>query len=294
MNKVITRIKGGIGNQLFCYAAARRLALVNNAEFAIDDTTGFVRDHLYHRRYMLDQFSIPVRRATPRERLAPFERYKRGMIKLINRNRPLHKRSYLEQEEIAFDPRLLDFQVRGTVYLDGYWQSELYFNDVSKVIRQDLQIIPPVDEINRNLAEKINAALAVAVHIRWFEKPDKSIQHNLTRDYYQRAFNVMEEKLCSPHYFIFSDDPDAARTKLTPPEGRTTFVSHNRGDKNAYADLWLMSKCKHFIIANSTFSWWGAWLSNNSDKITIHPNIKLTGLSAWGFDGLIPEGWFSV
>lgn len=293
MNKVITRIKGGIGNQLFCYAAARRLALANNTDLVIDDVTGFERD-CHHRRYILDQFHIPVRKASPAERLEPFARYRRLLAKLINQSRPFHRRSYLEQEGVAFDDRLLAFKVNGTVYLDGYWQSELYFNDVAKVIRQDLWIVPPSDETNRCLAEEIQAGLTVAVHVRWFNKQGESEQHNVAVDYYRRAVAIMEEKLRTPRYFVFSDDPDAARAKLTIPGDRTTFVSHNRGDENAYADLWLMTQCKHFIIANSTFSWWGAWLSNNLDKITIHPNITLTGLTAWGFEGLIPKGWIGI
>jgi hypothetical protein len=294
MKKVIIRIKGGIGNQLFCYAAARRLALVNNAELVIDDATGFIRERLYRRPYMLDRFHIPVRKATSWERLEPFERYRRGLAKLINRSRPFHKRSYLEQEGVVFDRRLLDFKVDGTVYIDGYWQSELYFKDVAEVIRRDLQIIPPSDEPNLRLAEEIQSSLAVGIHVRWFEKQGVFALHNLTVDYYRRAIVMMEERLSTPRYFVFSDDPDAARTKLTLPKGRATFVSQNGGDEKAYADLWLMTQCKHFIIANSTFSWWGAWLSNYSDKITIYPVIKLAELSAWGFDGLIPVEWTGI
>jgi hypothetical protein len=188
----------------------------------------------------------------------------------------------------------LDFKVNRTVYLDGYWQSELYFKDVVEVIRKDLQITPPLDETNQFIADEIRASLAVAIHVRWFDTSGDSMQHNVSNNYYRRAVAKMEESLSSPRYFVFSDDPDAARSKLTFPKGRATFVLHNRGDENAYADLWLMTQCKHFIIANSTFSWWGAWLSNYSDKITIYPNIKLVGLSAWGFDGLIPEGWTSI
>jgi hypothetical protein len=291
MKKVIARIKGGIGNQLFCYAAARRLALANNTELVIDDTTGFVRDHLYHRSYMLDHFHIPVRKATPAERLEPFERYRRGLAKLINLHCPFHNRSYLEEEGLAFDHRLLDFKVNGTVYIDGYWQSELYFKDVAQLIRQDLQIIPPSDETNRCLADEIQTSLAVAIHVRWFEKQGTSALHNLAVNYYRRAIVMMEERLSTPHYFVFSDDPETTQVKLTLPAGRATFVSHNGGDEKAYADLWLMTQCKHFIIANSTFSWWGAWLSNYHDKIIIYPNIEMTGISAWGFDGLIPERW---
>jgi hypothetical protein len=296
MNKVITRIKGGLGNQLFCYAAARRLALVNGAELVIDDVTGFVRDRLYHRRYMLDQFRIPMRKAAPTERLEPFERYRRGLAKLINRTRPFHERSYLEQEGIAFDRRLLDFKVNGTVYLDGNWQSELYFEDVVDVIRQDLRIIPPSDETNRRLAEEIQASLAVAIHVRWFNKPGESAQHNVAADYYRRAIAIMEERLSVPRYFIFSDELDAARSKLTLPEGRTTFVLHNRGDESAYGDLWLMSQCRHFITANSTFSWWGAWLGESKATMVICPSyiIGEGNITAWNFAGQIPQRWLKI
>ena len=92
-SKLIARIKGGLGNQLFCYAAARRLALVNNAELVIDDVTGFVRDRQYRRQYALDRFQIPARKATPAERMEPFERYRRGVAKFVaRRRRPVPRR----------------------------------------------------------------------------------------------------------------------------------------------------------------------------------------------------------
>src|SRR6266568_7782352 len=100
--RVISRIRGGLGNQLFCYAAARRLALVNNAELVIDNVSGFVRDRMYCRKYMLDRFQIPVRKATPVERLEPFERYRRGMMKRLAYRKAFTERRYLEQEGIDF------------------------------------------------------------------------------------------------------------------------------------------------------------------------------------------------
>jgi len=78
------------------------------------------------------------------------------------------------------------------------------------------------------------------------------------------------------------------------PKERVTVISHNKGDENAYADLWLMTQCKHFIIANSTFSWWGAWLGENADTIVIAPNIVVRGITSWGFKGLIPKRWLLV
>lgn len=291
-NKVIARIKGGLGNQLFCYAAARRLSLMGNAELVIDHVTGFIRDLKYSRCYALDQFNISARKATPRERMEPFERHRRGLAKLICRQRSFHQRRYLEQEGIDFDPRLLSFKVNGTIYLDGLWQSEDYFKDVQDIIRKDLTIIPPEDEDNKRLAKRINASNAVAVHVRWFDSSNGHCsQHNVRADYYRKAVTCILQSVKEPHFFVFSDNPDAACRLLDLPENVVSVLCHNRGDENAYADLWLMSQCKHFIIANSTFSWWGAWLGENENATIISPGLVKGRITAWGFDGLIPDRW---
>jgi hypothetical protein len=292
-SKIIVRVKGGLGNQLFCYAAARRLALANGAELLIDHITGFERDRQYQRRYALDHFRIPVRQATASERMEPLARYRRGLAKFIAQRRPFPLRRYVEQEGIDFDPRLLAYRVQGTVYLDGLWQSEDYFKDVEQTIRADLRILPPEDPVNLAMAERIRNCCAVAVHVRWFDPPCNEVsEHNVSVSYYCRAIAEIERKVGNPHYFLFSDDPNAARSRLGFPEDRTTYVDHNRGDQNAYADLWLMSQCKHFIIANSTFSWWGAWLGKTPDTLVICPRqTSLSGMQGWGFSGLIPSAW---
>lgn len=294
MKKIVTRIKGGLGNQLFCYAAARRLALINNAELIIDDVSGFARDHQYRRRYMLDHFSISTRKATPAERLEPFERYRRSTMKWLSRWRSFGEGCYLEQDGLNFDERLLTIKVKDVLHLDGYWQSEDYFKDVEKIIREDFRIKPPKDELNQRMFSKILRNQAVAMHVRWFDAPGNMTTHNMSTKYYQRAFALMEERVTAAHYFLFSDQPEAARKKLALPEEQVTFVSHNRGDENAYADLWLMTQCKHFITANSTFSWWGAWLGEGAEKIVVTPDLKLDGKAAWGFKGLIPSEWVKV
>lgn len=296
MSKIICRIKGGLGNQLFCYAAARRLALVNNAELVIDDVTGFARDRQFARQYVLDHFRIPCRKAIPAERLEPFERYRRGLLKLLSHRLPFAKRPYIEQMGFDYEERLLTLKVSNNLYLDGLWQSERYFKDVEQIIREDLQIIPPTDELNQRMADKIRTCNAVALHVRWFNAPGSNGIHNLAVDYYHRAIALMEDKLYSPHFFLFSDSPEAARTLLGLPESKVTFVSHNLGDEHAYADLWLMTQCKQFITANSTFSWWGAWLAESGDKIVVTPDIKqeVVQETNWGFDGLIPDQWIKL
>ena len=216
-------------------------------------------------------------------------------IKWLSREKPFAERRYLEQEGIDFDPRLLDFKVNRTVYLDGLWQSEDYFKDVEPTIREDLRIILPADPHNQAMAERIRGTQAVAVHVRWFDAPGAENLHNASMDYYHRAIALMNERVPNAHYFLFSDDPVAARACLPLPDTQITYVSHNRGDENAYADLWLMSQSQHFIIANSTFSWWGAWLGDNSSKIIMTPGFnKSKGIAFWGFKGLIPDQWLKI
>jgi hypothetical protein len=294
--KVVARIKGGLGNQLFCYAAARRLALVNNAELVIDDVTGFVRDHQYRRRYALQPFQIAARRATPTERLEPFERYRRGLMKLLSRRKPFEKRRYVEQQGPDFDPRLLRVKVEGTIQLDGLWQSERYFEDIEPTIRSDLTIAAPSDVPNQHFADRIRETESVALHVRYFDAPGAASIHNAAREYYERAIALMEARLAAPHYFLFSDDSQAAIGLFRLPKERLTVVSHNRGDGAAYADLWLMTQCKHFITANSTFSWWAAWLGANHSKVIITPAMKLENgtVTSWNFPGQIPERWVKL
>ena len=293
--KIIPRIKGGLGNQLFCYAAARRLALLNDAELGIDDVSGFAYDIVYKQRYQLDHFSIPCRKATAAERMEPFSRLRRYLKRSYNRRRPFDERSYIQQEGIGYDPRLLQVKPRGTVYLEGYWQSEDYFKDVEETIRKDLRIIPPTDADNQRMAEEIRSSNSVAVHVRWFDAPENEISsHNASEAYYRRSVAEIERHVNKPHYFLFSDDPAAAKGLLDIPDRRVTYVDHNQGDQGVYADLWLMTHCKHFIIANSTFSWWGAWLAEPDSKVVIAPGITLTGITAWGFPGLIPERWIQL
>ena len=292
-SKVIVNVKGGLGNQLFCYAAARRLALVNEAELVIDDVSAFTRDFAYRRRYRLDHFSIRARKATPYERMEPFGRYRRRFAKILARGRSFHERKYLEQDGRDFDRRLLEYKVRGVVYLDGYWQSEGYFKDVEDAIRRDLRIGKLQDCENQEVADQIRNTEAVCVHVRRFGahfNPAADL-HDLKPHYYRRAIGHMESTLDHPHYFVFSDDLEHARRTVEAPRHRVTWVSHSRVLDNDCVDMWLMTLCRHFIIANSTFSWWGAWLSDSENRIVIAPDMKVEGIGAWGFSGLIPDGW---
>ena len=291
--KVIVRISGGLGNQLFSYAAARRLALLNDAELVIDNVTGFIRDYQYQRKSALNYFQIPVRLATAVERLEPFERFRRGLWRNFSKRKSFFDRPYLCQEQPAFDQRLLSFKVKGTLYLEGYWQSENYFKDIENVIRKDLQIKPPSDPENLSLAKKIKSSPAVALHIRIFDSINLSSLNNIRPLYYKNAIENIEKLQPGCHFYIFCESYEVARSVIALPENRVTYVTNNVDASKAYADLWLMTLCDHFIVANSTFSWWGAWLgAKNENSIVIAPGREIyESVAWWGFKGLIPERW---
>ena len=297
-NKVILRLVGGIGNQLFSYAAARRLSVVNDAELVLDDVSGFVRDYDYQRHFQLDYFNISCRKATPIERLEPFSRARRFLKCTFAHLKKFELRSYIIQEGIDFDSRLLDVEIKGTVYLEGYWQSEKYFKDIQSTIKQDLCLVSlPLDTANQSMAKHIRASKAVAIHLRFFDETYVQNGNNVSMDYYINAITKMESLVSEAHFFVFSDRPELACQYLPLASERFTLVEHNRGDEAAFFDIWLMSLCQHFIIANSTFSWWGAWLAEYSCKHVIAPKVAIVKkgcLAAWGFDGLIPPEWIQI
>lgn len=224
MNTIIARIKGGLGNQLFCYAAARRMALASDAELVLDEVTGFTRDSC-RRSFVLDHFHIGARKASPVERMEPFGRLRRGMLRLLSRRKPFGERAYVEQEGLDFDERILQLKVKGMIYLDGYWQSESYFKDVEKIIRGDLCIILPMDTANRQMAKRIHKHESAMVHVRWFDTTRSSDPCDPRTDYYRRAIALMDKNLAAPHYFIFSDDVKAAREMLPLPKNRMTRMA---------------------------------------------------------------------
>lgn len=297
---IIPRITGGIGNQLFIYAAARRLAMKNDTDLVLDSVSGFSYDKDYNRHYQLDHFNISARKATAIERLEPFSRVRRFLKRSWNKKLYIDKRNYIEEEGFNFHSQLLNLRLRNKVYLEGYFQSEKFFKDCEKQIKQDLLIDPPKDIKNINLFNIIKNKTSVAIHIRFFDssiiKSNTNLQNtsNTSIDYYEKAILKIDEHVPNAHYFIFSDQPKNITNYLKIDNKQMTVINHNNSDTMAYADLWLMSHCKHFIIAKSTFSWWGAWLSNNNSKIIIAPKISQNKCHYWSNETLLPESWIKL
>lgn len=289
---VIARLVGGIGNQLFIYAAARRIAHFNNAQLVLDKYSGFVYDKDHNQYCHLGSFNI--KNAVFADKSSEYipSRAGRFITRLINKLLPFQNRGYIVQEGRDFDPRVPAIKFSRRLFLEGYWQSELYFKDIENIIRNELAIIPPEDETNRKLSGIIENCNSVAIHLRYFDSAFEIAEKNVTEDYYTKAIRRINGLVQDPHYFIFSDKLELSHKFAEKNNIKYTIVDHNSGYKNAYADLWLMSLCKHFVIANSTFSWWGAWLSPSKEKIVISPGMcNNEAVEAWSFEGLIPDKW---
>ena len=192
-----------------------------------------------------------------------------------------------------FDPSFAS--LKAPVHLMGYWQSPRYFGEIADVLRRDFTPLTPLDPANAAVAAQIDACDSVSLHVRrgdYVANPTTAKYHGICSiDYYQSAIALMRRKVASPHLFVFSDDPDWVRDNLAF-DVPTTFVAANSAD-HGYRDMQLMTRCKHHILANSSFSWWGAWLNPSSDKIVIAPK---NWFAAPGIDtrDLVPEAWIRL
>jgi len=297
--KVVVRLKGGLGNQLFCYAAARRLAWVNDAELVLDAVTGFKYDYLYRRTYALGAFGVPARLATPAEQMEPLGRVRRLVARKLSERKPLSQRRYIQQVGVDFDPCIVTLRLQeGATYFDAFGQSERYFADIRELLLQDFTMSAPADQTNLAMANQIETSPSVALHLRWFDTGEAAHSSNMSLAYYAQAIPQLLARIGRAHFFIFSDRPEQAAALLAPlmQEQPFTVVRHNAQSGNAEADFWLMRQCQHFIIGNSTFAWWAAWLGEHSHDGTkvfaparnVDPEHSVT---AWGFPGLLPERW---
>lgn len=300
MNKLIVRLFGGLGNQLFIYAASRRLALINNAELVIDIVSGFEKDLVYRRVLEINNYATMYREATFCERLFFSSPIFRRLLKVYNSFLPFERRNFIYENSMDFNVDLLGLKFRKTIYMEGYWQSESYFSDIKEIIKVDLSPKFKLNTLNEEMLLKINSVVSVAVHVRHFDNSkinEKSVNYsnNLNSDYYQNSIKYVLDNISNPYFFIFSDNFVFANDLFSEFDVNYTLVDINNSEISPTFDLYLMSSCKHFIIANSTFSWWGAWLSKYQNKIVISPRlVKNDGVSSWGFKGLIPDNWIKI
>ena len=288
MTTITIRLIGGLGNQMFQYAAARALALRRGAQLRLD-LSGYETYGL--RRYELGAYRVDAS-ITPADAIAAASTpltIRRRIGRLWQKPPPQPVNHYREPH-FAFDPKLAEQPL--PLYMDGYWQSERYFSDVRDVVRNDLTPIEPLEPANAEIAARIDATNAVSLHVRrgdYVTDAQTSAYHGVcSLDYYRAAIGYVRSRVPNAHMFVFSDDPRWTRSNLKT-DLPTTYVTANPADRG-YRDMQLMSRCKHHIIANSSFSWWGAWLNPSPDKTVVAPARWFAGANSDTSD-LLPSEW---
>ena len=284
---------------MFQYAAGRALSLRNGVPLKVDLSTF---ETSRRRRYELEAFRVCAAPATGAD-LGQF-----GFGAKVGASAPNHLSRMLQRLRIRerrgewpiyrephfhFDPRGTALQAPH--YLEGYWQSEKYFLDHADTVRREFVPRAPLDPENAALAAQIDAVNAISLHVRrgdYVSDPTTRRYHGTCAlDYYRSAVDYVGHRVEAPHLFLFSDDPEWTRQNLEFPFP-TTVVTANLPDRG-YRDMQLMARCNHHIVANSSFSWWGAWLSPGGQKIVVAPSRWFNSASNDTRD-LIPESWVRI
>ncbi len=289
---IIARLMGGLGNQMFQYAAGKRLAMARGVELKLD--TGFY-GRFDSRSYALDAFAISEEiaiRSEIRHLRYGGKPWWRLQTNKGRRAAKEHSPSHIKEKHFHFDESILNLGEEA--YLDGYWQSERYFADVSGEIRN---LFTPVSvcERARGMADRINSSQSVSLHVRRgdYVEDDKAskVFHSLPIDYFMRAVDQLEKSVETFKIYLFSDDLPWAQENIAR-DFDTIPVNIGR-ELSPAEDMWLMSQCDHNIITNSSFSWWGGWLNSNVGKTVIAP---LNWFRSEKYDtvDLIPPAWLRL
>ncbi len=292
MNKVA--VYGGLGNQMFQYAfctglnkRGQRTRLSFTCYFYFKHHNGFDLGRAFHLQlspaqaflaFLLEHGSFL---------------YRNKLMTGVSRRLALwhegRQKMYKEKREFVTDADV--FNQSGTLFY-GTWQSLEYFENFTAAVQQQFEFKQPKDDANKSVIEKIKNTNAVSLHIRRGDYLKSHWQNSLhvIKDltYYKNATAYINAHVNNPAYFVFSDDMQWVKENLPLPN--CTYVDHNTG-KHSFFDMYLMSLCKHNIIANSTFSWWGAWLNSNAGKIVIMPEKWMNDNTC---EGIFPDKWIKM
>jgi hypothetical protein len=272
---IIINLIGGLGNQMFQYAASKALALQQNKKLVIN-TKAFHNYKLH--QYGLYHFNISESYFTF------FDQILIQFAKLFSRV------TYYNETEFQFNPNLSNLSnlTNNHLILNGYFQSENYFSNFRDEILKSFTLKTEVKEKTKQLLGEINLQNSVSLHIRRGDYLNLEVHNTDKSTYYEKAIQYIAEEINQPVFYIFSDDMPWVKENFKL-NYKTIYVDFNDANSN-YEDLKLMSSCKHNIIANSSFSWWSAWLNTNPDKIVIAPK-NWFATDQYNAQDVIPETW---
>jgi hypothetical protein len=298
---IIVKLIGGLGNQMFQYALGRALSISHKVPLRLDISD--FSSYVLHQGFELDRIfkgNIELATTCDLRDIIGWRSHKSLRSLLF---RPILRWSH--GQRLIVEPHSHYWEgiknLSTPCYLSGYWQSDRYFSKYAPFIRDDFTFTQPFSGRNRDLAQEIGGKQSISLHIRrgdYVSNPKTLKTHGIcSLEYYRLAVAYMAERVVNPIFYVFSDDPEWVRASLVL-DYPMVFVDNNRG-QDSFNDMHLMSLCKHNIIANSTFSWWAAWLNSNFEKIVITPREWLKNPHAVTdykkyLDDLIPRDWIEL
>lgn len=288
---IITRLKGGMGNQMFQYALGKALAIKNNVPLKLDIEIYKVNNKLTKRNYDLDVFNVEGIIASRKEIPILERNYGNGdflfklneSFKKMLKNKGREKFFHFNQSVLSLGP---------DTYLDGYWQSPKYFENIENIIRKDFTLKNPLSKNIQDLMEEIKNQNSLCIHVRRGDYVGNKNHEVVNGEYYNKEVDYISRLATIDKIYVFSDDIKWCQENLSF-DFPTMFVGDEYSGEKAEGNLFLMSSCKYFIIPNSSFSWWGAWLSQREGKIVIVPKLWFTDPSINSND-LIPREWIRI
>jgi hypothetical protein len=294
---IIVKLQGGLGNQMFQYAAGRALAIRKNTTLKFDLTYLLDRSpalNIIFRDYDLDVFpNIQVPVATNKECLSLTHTLSNKFLTQVVK-KTIGIKSYFREKKFSYDSNFK--MLPSNVYIDGFWQSEKYFHDKKETIRRDFAFAPLSLEKNYQLADKINTTNSVCLNVRRGDFVSDPVSSSVLGfkgpEYIHKAVQAIEQRVSNPHFYIFSDDIDWCKEHIRL-EHPVTIVDHHQAGRKFADYLQLMSSCKHLIIPNSSFAWWAAWLNSNPDKIVVAPLLWFND-TTFDTKDLIPDSWIKI
>jgi hypothetical protein len=276
---ITVKLDGGLGNQMFQYATAKSLATSSGTSLALDIN---VFDTCSLRELEINKYNIDAR--------------------IVNKNsifrRVIKKLKLGEVSKYFFFEKTLEYDksintLGDSTYLEGYFQCEMYFKNIKNALVQEFTLKGCLSEYTVKVASDIlNVGMSVSLHVRRGDYASdantNSVHGTCDLTYYKEAINMISERFKDVQYFIFSDDISWVKKNINVSNA---FYVDSQEERVPHEDLYLMSLCNHNIIANSSFSWWGAWLNTNPTKVVIAPkkwfnvNIKYN---------IVPDDWLSL
>jgi hypothetical protein len=296
---IVVKLQGGLGNQMFQYAVGRELQRRSGGELALDLTLlldRFPRSNMVVRDYNLDIFRIQPR-LTLLSQLArhlpvPLL-YMYGSSALARALDRAGLQRYISESRSSPEEVL---GARGNVYLDGHWQSPKYFAGSEAVLRREFEVKQPLSPAGEQVAAQMASTDSICVNVRrtdYVTIPTSIKMHGFVgKEYYDRGIEQIAPRLKNPHIFVTSDDVQWCRESLRFEYPTTVLGQECKGYKFG-EELALMVRCKHFLIPNSSFAWWAAWMNPSEDRIVVCPKSWFRDPK---FDSpdRIPPGWIRV